>query len=176
MSLTIDLPPELERQLRDQAAREGQPPEDLARTVLQAGLAGPGGIGGQASTGWFEPVARRISELARLPAGWDTYGARAPEPEAAAAALRILSGVMEPGTPIPQIVPTSRGGLSLEWHTRGISLEVDVFASGEYAAAFERISSGEEQEIDPTPDVAPLRELTAQLSAQTVASPSSDAG
>lgn len=35
MSLTIELSPELERQLREEAAREGQSPEELASLVLK---------------------------------------------------------------------------------------------------------------------------------------------
>lgn len=34
MSLTIELPPEIERQLREEAERKGQAPEDLVRTLV----------------------------------------------------------------------------------------------------------------------------------------------
>jgi predicted transcriptional regulator len=36
MTLTIELPPELERRLADEAARQGQAPGDFARAVLEA--------------------------------------------------------------------------------------------------------------------------------------------
>jgi predicted transcriptional regulator len=35
MTLTIDLPPELERRLQEEAARRGQAPADFARAVLE---------------------------------------------------------------------------------------------------------------------------------------------
>ncbi len=34
MSLTIELPPEIERQLREEAERKGQAPEDFVRTLV----------------------------------------------------------------------------------------------------------------------------------------------
>jgi predicted transcriptional regulator len=39
MTLTIDLSPELERRLADEAAQRGQQPEEFARTVLEERLA-----------------------------------------------------------------------------------------------------------------------------------------
>jgi hypothetical protein len=39
MSLTIELPPEMERQLRDEAAREGQDTASFARALLEERLA-----------------------------------------------------------------------------------------------------------------------------------------
>ena len=38
MALTIDLSPEMERQLRDAAARNGVAPEDFARTAVEEKL------------------------------------------------------------------------------------------------------------------------------------------
>jgi predicted transcriptional regulator len=38
MSLTIELSPEMERQLREEAHREGRAPEEFARTVLEERL------------------------------------------------------------------------------------------------------------------------------------------
>jgi hypothetical protein len=51
MSLTIDLGPQLERQLREAAARNGQAPEELLRTAVQECLArqGRGTPGGLAA-------------------------------------------------------------------------------------------------------------------------------
>jgi hypothetical protein len=39
MSLTIDLSPELERQLLEEAARKGQAPEEFARSAVEEKLA-----------------------------------------------------------------------------------------------------------------------------------------
>ena len=41
-------------------------------------------------------------------------------------ALNILKDVMRPRTPIPQVVPSSVGGVQLEWHEKGIDLELHV--------------------------------------------------
>ncbi len=50
MTLMIDLPPELERRLRIEAAREGQAPEEFVRLAVEERLAtAKGGRGGLAA-------------------------------------------------------------------------------------------------------------------------------
>jgi len=35
---------------------------------------------------------------------------------------------MKPATPLPQVVPSSDGGVQLEWHEKGIDLELHIRA------------------------------------------------
>jgi hypothetical protein len=51
MTLTLDLPPELEARLQDEAARRGVPMEDCALQILQAGVQEPT-IGAQIVAEW----------------------------------------------------------------------------------------------------------------------------
>jgi hypothetical protein len=51
MTLTLDLPPELEARLRDEAARRGVPVEDYAVQVLQDGTLGQT-VGAQIVAEW----------------------------------------------------------------------------------------------------------------------------
>jgi hypothetical protein len=67
MTLSIDLSPELEEQLRDEAARLGQDAEEFARAVLEARL-----------TAAREERARRIAALMDQ---WDAEDAADPDPD-----------------------------------------------------------------------------------------------
>jgi hypothetical protein len=67
MSLTIDLSPEFERQLREEASRKGQDTAAFARTVLEEQLAGA-----------RRERARRIAALMEQ---WNAEDAADPDPD-----------------------------------------------------------------------------------------------
>jgi len=51
-----------------------------------------------------------------------------------------------PTTPPPIIVPTVRGGIQLEWHTKGIDIEVYVDSRDSVSFFAERAGKAESQE------------------------------
>jgi hypothetical protein len=79
---------------------------------------------------WVEPTLNALGELLALPANWDSYGAYRVDPESVASAGRALCLVMGSDTIPPTIVPTSEGGIQLEWHARGVDLEIDISPTG----------------------------------------------
>src|SRR5262249_32739886 len=74
---------------------------------------------------WLAPTVKTMAQLLHLSEDWDSDGARPIDPQAAADALTLLDATMSPDTPPPIVSPTNRGGIQLEWHTRGIDLEVE---------------------------------------------------
>ena len=86
---------------------------------------------------WLKPVVKVMSELLNLPENWDSYGACRISPAATAFALQLLSETMQTDTPVPALVPTSGGGVQLEWHTRGIDLEVEIRSPGRLYVSYE---------------------------------------
>jgi hypothetical protein len=82
---------------------------------------------------WQMHVLAKVTALLQLEPGWDGYRAPVPQRDAAMFALEILQGVMTATTPEPSVVPSSVGGVQLEWHDSGIDLEIHVAApySGE---------------------------------------------
>lgn len=74
---------------------------------------------------WLESAVDRLASLVRLEAGWDSYQARTIDPQRAQHVLLALLEVMKPATPLPSIVPTTDGGIQLEWHRNGIDLEIE---------------------------------------------------
>lgn len=73
---------------------------------------------------WIAAVATRFAELLTLPRDWDGHGGDSVASENVEAAGRFLAAVMAPSTPAPTIVPTSDGGLQLEWHRAGFDVEL----------------------------------------------------
>ena len=67
MSLTIDLSPEVERQLHEEASRKGQDPAAFARTMLEEQLAAT--------------RLERARRIAALMAQWNAEDAADPDPE-----------------------------------------------------------------------------------------------
>lgn len=73
---------------------------------------------------WIEKVATRFAELLTLPTDWDGHGGGSVAARNVEAAGRFLARVMAASTPAPAIVPTSSGGLQLEWHRGGFDVEL----------------------------------------------------
>src|SRR5262245_26511211 len=69
-------------------------------------------------------VERQLRELTELSDGWDGYGTAAPTPYTATFALLVLRKIMQSRSPAPQVVPSSVGGIQLEWHEKDIDLEL----------------------------------------------------
>jgi len=108
------------------------------------------------SAPWVEPTLRTLGSLLVLPAGWDSYGGRATDPSCVLAAWRLLAAVMRDDIPAPNVVPTVRGGVQLEWHRNGVDLEIEVVASREFLISFETEAVGESWEKSLTDDFAEL--------------------
>jgi len=86
---------------------------------------------------WFTDAASSVTNLLRLPFGWDSYSAKPIDPRSAKAALDFLASLIGKQVQAPQIVPTVSGGIQLEWHQNGIDLEIEISASGSEKVYFE---------------------------------------
>ena len=109
---------------------------------------------------------QRLENLLSLPHNWDTYGAPQIEPSYISWAFRLLMDIMEDDTPVPLVVPTSRGGLQLEWHTRGIDLEVEFLTPWRLEVSFEDNRRGEAWDTIITCDMSRLHEAISALSSE----------
>jgi len=116
---------------------------------------------GAATTGaqrarWAPSVAHALRQLRDLPPGWDSYGAHRVQEGAVHSAFEILWAIADdPQLPQPSIVPTSAGGLQIEWHRPGVDLELEIAPNGN---AFEMsVSEGEAaREISLSNNLAPF--------------------
>lgn len=73
---------------------------------------------------WQIEVQKSLFDFAKLSEGWDSYGAPPIGWQAGLFALSVLNDFMRPRTPIPQVVPSTAGGIQLEWHQKGVDLEL----------------------------------------------------
>jgi hypothetical protein len=113
---------------------------------------------------WYAPTLAAASTLLQLPDNWDKQGAVRVKPAIVQAAMTLLNGIMLDDTPAPSVVPTVRGGIQLEWHTRGIDLEVEFLTPSRIQGLFEDQREGVSWEKELSSDLAPLREAIANLS------------
>ena len=114
---------------------------------------------------WLLPALSGLQELASLPAGWDSYGAPPIDPGCVIKAVHVLMEAMEPDTPAPSVVPTSRGGVQFEWHIGGIDFEIEIEPTYLVSAYYRAAGGAVEKEIPPTTEIHSLKSLVADLSA-----------
>jgi hypothetical protein len=91
-------------------------------------------------------VLGSLHRLTSLSLGWDSYGAKPLNPSAVRRTLNLLPLLLPEGAPEPAVVPTRDGGIQLEWHRRGIDLEVKVPPTGPVSYFIADAGTGEERE------------------------------
>lgn len=96
---------------------------------------------------WVEDTIDRLGELAELAPGWDGHGGDTPQPAYIIEAITFLATVMRPETPAPSIVPTSDGGLQLEWHRAGLDVEILFSPEEDNPLYIHERASGHEREV-----------------------------
>ena len=73
---------------------------------------------------WLKPSVVRASRLLALQENWDRQGAPQIKPTTLQNAINAISSFMESASALPQWTPTRDGGVQLDWHERGIDLEI----------------------------------------------------
>lgn len=87
------------------------------------------------SADWLPDAQAKLREYQALPGNWDGHGGRSLKPDVAYFAMNLLAQTTTAHTPAPHLVPLSYGGLQIEWHTKGIDLEIEVTALGQIYAS-----------------------------------------
>jgi hypothetical protein len=118
----------------------------------------------QEKPAWLPAARRAVQALAELKAGWDSYRAKPIRPEVAEAVLDLLHDIMRPTTPVPAFVPTAQGTIQIEWHMRGIDLEINVRSATNISAYFTDARTGDEWEAKLGANLSRLRTPISILS------------
>ena len=71
-------------------------------------------------------LASQLNESLLLPRNWDSYGGFPVQQRIARFAFALISEFVWERSMMPSVVPTSEGGLVLEWHRRGVDLTIEV--------------------------------------------------
>jgi hypothetical protein len=79
--------------------------------------------------------------------------------------LEILKGIMRPRTPLPQVIPSAAGGVQLEWHEKGVDLELHVTAPYQWELWFRDLQDPSSQPVslELTDDFSELKRPIALL-------------
>ena len=112
---------------------------------------------------WFHATVASLDALGQLAENWDSYGARRVKHSSILATVELLLTLMRDNLPAPTCVPTNRGNVIFEWHTRGIDLEVEVLGPGRLHVAFENPREKTEWEADLTSDLTKLVQCVDEL-------------
>ena len=105
---------------------------------------------------WLPTVVTRLRTLAQLEEGWDGRNARRISPANLDIAMRLLRAVMRTDTPIPELVPTVRGGLQIEWHVQDVDVELEILSAARYVLSLEDRANDNEFDLELTADLSPL--------------------
>ena len=76
-------------------------------------------------TAWFNPTLQAMATLPWRTDNW-TSGGKRTQPAAVANMLSLLAKVLDNRTPPPNVVPTWRGGVQVEWHRNSVYLEIEA--------------------------------------------------
>lgn len=114
------------------------------------------------SNPWIHSVREALEKLMNLGPNWDSYGGETIAYENVQCALHLLSDIMNDDSPPPDIVPTSSGGLQIEWHTTRVDFEIEVSTPSAVSAFFENETN--KWEIEHVVDLSRLREAIKEVS------------
>jgi hypothetical protein len=117
------------------------------------------------SPAWLADIQHQLQELLMLPENWNSYHARPITAAAVNAAGELLRNLAQADTPRPIVTPTVRGGVQLEWHTRGMDLDIELEGPEQFEVLFEdpRNDLVYEDELHAA-DIPRLAEFVARLS------------
>lgn len=108
---------------------------------------------------WRKEVESRLEGYTQMQHGWDTYDAPPPRSEAVFFALSIIHELESSRLIRPHIVPSSAGGIQLEWHTNDLDIELHVEAPYLSELWWRRHSNGEEESAELTNDFSALSQI-----------------
>jgi len=113
---------------------------------------------------WLDAAIQHLTRLLALPPNWDSHEGHPVEIVSTVKTIRVLVEVMRAETPIPAFVPTSAGGIQLEWHRAGIDLELEITPSGRVNVSYDDQWTNTEWEGDVTTNVGTLKGFIPNLS------------
>jgi len=85
---------------------------------------------------WLGSVVDQLDHLLNLGENWDSYGSCTIDLSVVERVIRFLGQVLDDESVNPDIVPTSEGGIQLEWDYRDKELELEFRPSGDYVVFF----------------------------------------
>jgi hypothetical protein len=83
----------------------------------------------------FAEARQRLRATASVDRGWDTYGAEAPNDTARTLAAKILDALEADSLPPSRVMPSAEGGIAISFVEGENRAEIEIYNTGEIAAA-----------------------------------------
>ena len=112
--------------------------------------------------GWVKPTLEALDSKLQLTPNWDSHGALPIDRRRVLDAIDVLFRTMSSDTEAPWVVPTTDGGIQLEWHREDEDLEVEIGGGEGASIYFHNARTEEEWEISLFENIPRLRALLAQ--------------
>lgn len=83
---------------------------------------------------WQMQTIDKVIKLSNLPENWDSYEGKPPASNTVFLAIKLIASLpwsYFDDMPVPAVIPTSEGGLQLEWSSEDRELELEVRPSGQ---------------------------------------------
>jgi hypothetical protein len=113
------------------------------------------------SVKWLNQTIIGLVRLLWLPKDWSSDNPERINPRVIEKILALLLTILEPDSPPPVVVPTTRGGVQVEWHQNGIDLEIEAFNSSKLEYYFGGSEGEQEGAIEDDPAI--LKQFTSCL-------------
>jgi hypothetical protein len=107
---------------------------------------------------------RSLYSLAELRPGWNSYAAQSIRRDVIEHAARWIPTLLQPTTPEPAVVPRVRGSIQLEWHRKGIDLEIYIDSPTHIRFEAEDLNSGQTTEAPLSANEELLNRWIARIS------------
>ena len=115
------------------------------------------------SSPWMRQLKGRFEDITGLDTGWDGYGGKSVSFGCANFAANLVERLFVPYVPPPELVPGSDGSLQVEWHRRGISVELDILHPYHVVATLIAKESGQIEEHVLTSEFSLVADWIEQL-------------
>ncbi len=110
---------------------------------------------------WFNQTISEIVQLLWLPKEWNSDNPKKITAKVIERMLAILLAILDPDSIAPAVVPTTRGGVQVEWHINGIDFEIEAFDMNKLEYFFSGPNGDKEGIIEDNPDA--LKQFTSWL-------------
>ncbi len=117
----------------------------------------------KSSAKWLSQTVVELVRLLGLPKDWNSDNPERINLKAIEKILALLLAILDSDSTPPVVVPTSRGGVQVEWHQNGIDFEIKAFNSSKLEYFFSGPSGEQEGTIENDPTT--LKRFTRCLKA-----------
>jgi hypothetical protein len=91
---------------------------------------------------------RMLVGLSGLKSNWDSYGSKPIAALSIISALKAIVAAWETGLPAPNVFPTPKGGVQLDWNLASLGLEIEALPNGYFSLLLESERLEEPVETD----------------------------